>query len=1212
MKTSKKIIELSPDKKHEIVVVLHLFYPELFDEIRSYLDNLKDGFDLYISLPIEQAEFERTIRSFYPDSIIYLCENRGRDLAPFIVFLNIITALDYKYLLKVHTKKTLHREDGSFWRKDVFHKLLGSSLQVESIVQAFDDDLNLAMIGPEEHVLDSRFYMGKNKEKIQQLLYKSGFAKSIPESFLFVASTMFWARPEVFKPLQRAKLSNEDFEKEPLPNDGGLAHAMERFLGLLVSIQGKKISTIDEHGQIQDPDPYTLYNFATAPAHLYLRDIHKIVYFPAYQDAYAIEHLRITAPLRAAGIKLISGVVNGVADPNLVFQGDAVIFQREFPKNIQLYEQIVERARMADKFIIYELDDLLFDLPETRPHNGSEYYITALMPMMAALIDADLVIVTTQELRKVVSSYNENVVVLPNYLDDRIWSFSPPGKDLENLPIKIGFIDNKSYTEDLATIAPVLTKLLDRYSDRINVEVWGTPLPPELENNDQITWFPSPSKTYTEFVSFFNTLHFDIVVAPLIDNLFNRCRSGIKFLEYSAIGAPGVYSDLAPYQTLVNDGVNGFLASNRDEWLEKLGQLIEHPELRKQMALAAQKTVKENWLLSENIKSWLDIFDRLNRSVYLEDSQKPMRAHLANMINRKLFYQRTNETQHYQNEIAARDRTLNEIYRSRGWKVLTKYRQGRDKLSGGVQTIKRIIEPVAHLIPGRFAKEMKILLNSGLFDSDYYLRTNPDVRNAGANPLLHYLRFGGIEGRDPSEAFDAVAYLDENEDVRQAGMNPLLHYLQFGKQEGRRIEAVGQREVLEVAASSKASQTHEVTRLVPDVPLLAQQIKQLLSEKLKPTYQIALSHDNYLTITGGTQAYIADEQRVANRKGESHLHIYPFRKRNNLISDDSPLYLGLNLDGEEFIETEANELLTALKELQTNCLSKLMIHHSMGFSERFLQKILNLADSKAIFWLHDYFSLCPSYNLRRNDVDYCGAPDINSNACNLCSYIKARKEHLPVFERLFEKNDFQIATPSQFTYDLWQSRFPVQVKATVIPPAKLWWNLNSTNRYSGGVLRVAFPGYPLDYKGWPVWLRLSEALHENKDFKFFHFSNRQGEEGYYKRIDVTVTKEYRNAMIDSLKWNQMDVALLWSTVAETFSFTLYEALAAGCFILTNPKSGNIQDYIKRNPKRGMIFEDEDALLEAFESGEIVERVKTYQKDGKPQAKLIYGSLEEKN
>ena len=159
---------------------------------------------------------------------------------------------------------------------------------------------------------------------------------------------------------------------------------------------------------------------------------------------------------------------------------------------------------------------------------------------------------------------------------------------------------------------------------------------------------------------------------------------------------------------------------------------------------------------------------------------------------------------------------------------------------------------------------------------------------------------------------------------------------------------------------------------------------------------------------------------------------------------------------------------------------------------------------------------------------------------------------------------------------------------------------------------MAFPGYPLDYKGWPVWLRLSEALHENKDFKFFHFSNRQGEEGYYKRIDVTVTKEYRNAMIDSLKWNQMDVALLWSTVAETFSFTLYEALAAGCFILTNPKSGNIQDYIKRNPKRGMIFEDEDALLEAFESGEIVERVKTYQKDGKPQAKLIYGSLEEKN
>jgi hypothetical protein len=73
---------------------------------------------------------------------------------------------------------------------------------------------------------------------------------------------------------------------------------------------------------------------------------------------------------------------------------------------------------------------------------------------------------------------------------------------------------------------------------------------------------------------------------------------------------------------------------------------------------------------------------------------------------------------------------------------------------------------------------------------------------------------------------------------------------------------------------------------------------------------------------------------------------------------------------------------------------------------------------------------------------------------------------------------------------------------------------------------------------------------------------------------------------------------------------MHEALAAGCFILTNPKSGNIQDYIHRNPERGMVLENEAALIELFESGLIVKKVEEYQKYGKPQADLIFGSLEE--
>lgn len=161
-------------------------------------------------------------------------------------------------------------------------------------------------------------------------------------------------------------------------------------------------------------------------------------------------------------------------------------------------------------------------------------------------------------------------------------------------------------------------------------------------------------------------------------------------------------------------------------------------------------------------------------------------------------------------------------------------------------------------------------------------------------------------------------------------------------------------------------------------------------------------------------------------------------------------------------------------------------------------------------------------------------------------------------------------------------------------------------------MRVAFLGYPLDYKGWPTWLKLVQEFNGKDNYRFFHFSSQQAEPGNYKRIDMCVTKENRLAMVEGLRWNEIDVALLWSTVAETFSFTLHEALAAGCFIVTNPNSGNIQNYIRHNPNRGIILKDEKELLDFFQNDGIVNKVINYQKQGKPQAELIFGSLEELN
>jgi SAM-dependent methyltransferase len=79
---------------------------------------------------------------------------------------------------------------------------------------------------------------------------------------------------------------------------------------------------------------------------------------------------------------------------------------------------------------------------------------------------------------------------------------------------------------------------------------------------------------------------------------------------------------------------------------------------------------------------------------------------------------------------------------------------------------------------------------SGLFDAAWYLETYADVRKAGIDPALHYLRRGAIEGRNPSIHFSTRAYQNRYLDVATSGGNPLLHFLSFGRSEGRRFEAV--------------------------------------------------------------------------------------------------------------------------------------------------------------------------------------------------------------------------------------------------------------------------------------------------------------------------------------------------------------------------------------------------------------------------------------
>ncbi len=295
--------------------------------------------------------------------------------------------------------------------------------------------------------------------------------------------------------------------------------------------------------------------------------------------------------------------------PERVSLADLVVMQRDFPRFTDAYEKVTVQARAEGKPIIYETDDLLLELPEN--HIDKPQHSQVLFPVMRAIVEADGITSNSPLICAYLRPFNPNTWLLPNYLNDQLWSFrTPPPPDAGRVPVVIGYMGGGTHLPDLEYVTAVLLRLVQRYGNRVLLRFWGEVPPAVLLSQPNVDCVPMNVLDYATFAARFVQQESDIVIAPLCDHLFNQCKSGIKYLEYSALGVPGVYSRIAPYASIVTHGDNGFLASTPDEWEEYLVRLIETPTLRYEMGWRAQQTVREQWLLSQHAHEWLAVYQK--------------------------------------------------------------------------------------------------------------------------------------------------------------------------------------------------------------------------------------------------------------------------------------------------------------------------------------------------------------------------------------------------------------------------------------------------------------------------------------------------------------------------------------------------------------------------------------------------------------------------
>lgn len=239
---------------------------------------------------------------------------------------------------------------------------------------------------------------------------------------------------------------------------------------------------------------------------------------------------------------------------------------------------------------LMEVDDDLQHVPHqsvaydfNRPGDAQDFWATR------QLMESTGVIVSTPYLQNYYAPFNHNVKCIPNCIDFSLWDKYQP---IPHPLLRVGWIGGATHEGDLKLVKDALFSLLLEHQD-IEVYIVSAP-PPKWSGHERLTMM-NQWVNIDQYPKHVKELSFDIGIIPLRDNLFNRGKSNLRGLEYSACGIPSVASWVEPFK----NGLPVTTAKSFDFWITELNKLISDERERKQRGWIAYEYVKEFYNLDK-------------------------------------------------------------------------------------------------------------------------------------------------------------------------------------------------------------------------------------------------------------------------------------------------------------------------------------------------------------------------------------------------------------------------------------------------------------------------------------------------------------------------------------------------------------------------------------------------------------------------------------
>lgn len=279
-------------------------------------------------------------------------------------------------------------------------------------------------------------------------------------------------------------------------------------------------------------------------------------------------------------------------------QYDIIFIQREaFMTGSVFFEKRFSQSKAK---VVFDFDDAIWHHDVS---DGNKNFSFLKNPSKTAKIIAmsDLIFAGNQYLSDYASQFNKNIVIVPTTIDTD--DYVRLEKNV-NEKIIIGWSGSITTIKHFEYALPFLKIIKDKYGDRIEIKVIGDGNYENKELNIQgLPWIKQDE--LKELSSF------DIGIMPLPDDEWTKGKCGLKGLQYMALEIPTIMSAVGVNTDIIQDGENGFLATETDEWVAKIERLINDAALRKSIGVKARQTVVDKYSVKSQRQNYIRYFNQI-------------------------------------------------------------------------------------------------------------------------------------------------------------------------------------------------------------------------------------------------------------------------------------------------------------------------------------------------------------------------------------------------------------------------------------------------------------------------------------------------------------------------------------------------------------------------------------------------------------------------